>query len=210
MKRSYPKWRGNFQSPSTIHLLICLFAHLLIFMLIGLLACTSIAANEETKKDPLKIGDDAPDFTLLDANDQPHSLNQLRGKLILLILGNRKIRQEDDKWARAFQKDYKDNDRVIAYIIADMRSVPGFIPEGFIKNQLKKNKPPVTLLLDWIGKVHEAYHTQKEKPNLYLIDSEGQIAFYLKSNFNEETYQQLKTVIESKRALVRENTKGSN
>ncbi len=183
---------------------------LLCLLLIGLLACTSIAANEETKKDPLKIGDNAPDFTLLDANDQPHSSNQLRGKVILLILGNRKIREEDDKWARAFQKDYKDNDRVIAYIIADMRSVPGFIPEGFIKNQLKKNKPPVTLLLDWIGKVHETYHTQKEKPNLYLIDSEGQIAFYLKSNFNEETYQQLKTVIESKRALVRENTKGSN
>ena len=173
-------------------------------LLIGLLACTFIVSDGETASDPLKISDAAPDFTLQDADDGVHTLKELRGKVVILIMGNRKIRKEDDKWARAFQKDYKENDRVVAYIIADMRSVPGFIPKGFIKNQLKKNKPPVTLLLDWMGEVHEAYHTQKEKPNLYIIEPEGQIAFYLKANFNEETYQQVKTVIDSKLKLMRE------
>jgi hypothetical protein len=112
-------------------------------------------------------------------------------------MGNRKIRKEDDKWAEAFQKDYRDNKRIVAYIVADMRSVPGFVPKGFIKRQLKKDKPPVTLLLDWKGKVHHAYHTQKEKPNLYLIHPDGQIAFHIKANFAQKTYQQLKQAIDA-------------
>ena len=179
-------------------------------LLIGALVCTSIALSQETSSEPLKIGDNAPTFALQDAEGQLHSLEKWRGKVVLLILGNRKVRKEDNKWAGAFQRDYKDNNRIGAYIIADMRSVPGFVPEGFIKNYLKRNKPPVTLLLDWIGKVHEAYHTRKEKPNLYIIDSKGQIAFYLQANFDEEIYQQVKTVIESKlNLMIREEAKGN-
>lgn len=170
---------------------------LICLMTIGLVACSTIAANEEEKSDPPKVGDAAPDFTLNDAEDQEYSLEKLQDKIVLLIMGNRKIRKEDDKWAEAFQKDYRDNKRIVAYIVADMRSVPGFVPKGFIKRQLKKDKPPVTLLLDWKGKVHQAYHTQKEKPNLYLIHPDGQIAFHIKANFAQKTYQQLKQAIDA-------------
>ncbi|MCZ6680569.1 MAG: redoxin domain-containing protein [Candidatus Poribacteria bacterium] len=169
-------------------------------LIIGLFACTSISANKAETDESLQVGDDAPDFTLQDAEDTVHALKKMRGKVVFLIMGNRKIRKEDDKWAHAFQQDYQANDRIIAYIIADMRSVPGFVPKGFIKKQLKKNKPPVTLLLDWKGEVHQAYHTQKEKPSLYIIDAEGKLAFHIKANFDEEIYQQLKTVIESQQS----------
>jgi predicted transcriptional regulator len=170
------------------------------FLVIGLFSCSTISANETDKGEPPKVGDDAPDFTLQDAEDKEHALKKLRGKVIFLILGNRKIRKEDDKWAEAFQKDYRGKDWIVAYIIADMRSVPGFVPQGFIKRQLKKNKPPITLLLDWKGKVHQAYHTQKEKPNLYLIEPKGKITFQIQSDFNPKTYQQVKREIDSIRA----------
>ena len=166
------------------------------FLITGLLVSPLFASNQEQVEEPLQVGEDAPDFILQDAEDQEHALKKMRGKVVFLIMGNRKIREEDDKWAHAFQKDYQKNDRVIAYIVADMRSVPGFVPKGFIKRQLKKNKPPVTLLLDWKGKVHQAYRTQKEKPNLYVIDPEGKLAFHIKSNFDKETYQKLKAVID--------------
>lgn len=165
-------------------------------LIIGLFACASVASNQEEAGEPLRVGGEAPDFALQDAEDREHALEKMRGKVVLLIMGHRKIRKEDDKWAHAFQKDYQGNDRAIAYIVADMRSVPGFVPKGFIKRQLKKNKPPVTLLLDWKGKVHQAYRTQKEKPNLCIIGPEGKLAFYIKSNFDEETYQKLKEVID--------------
>ena len=165
-------------------------------LIIGLLAFASVASDQEGAEAPLQVGDDAPDFTLQDAEDQEHALKKMRGKVIFLIMGNRKIREEDDKWGHAFQKDYGENDRVVAYIIADMRSVPAFVPKGFVKRQLKKDKPPVTLLLDWKGKVHQAYRTEKEKPNLYIIDPKGKLTFHIKSNFDKETYQKLKTVID--------------
>ncbi len=166
------------------------------FLIIGLCAFASVASDQEQVEKPLQVGEDAPDFTLQDAEDQEHALKKMRGKVVFLIMGNRKIREEDDKWAHAFQKDYQKKDQVVAYIVADMRSVPAFVPKGFIKRQLKKDKPPVTLLLDWKGKVHQAYHTEKKKPNLYIIDPEGKLAFHIKSNFDEETYQKLKTVID--------------
>ena len=164
----------------------------MVLLAILLLACNAHASKEGN---PPTVGNKAPDFTLKDADDQTHSLKKLRGKIVFLILGNRKIRKEDDKWAAAFQKDYGDRERIIAYIIADMRSVPGFVPKGFIKRQLKKNKPPVTLLLDWKGDVHKAYHTDKKKPNLYLIDPDGLIVFHAKSDFDEKTYKSIKTAI---------------
>lgn len=166
------------------------------FLIIGLFVFASLASNQEGVDEPIQVGEQVPDFTLQDAEDQEHALKKMRGKVVFLIMGHRKIREEDDKWGRAFQVDYGKNDRVIAYIVADMRSVPAFVPKGFIKRQLKKNKPPVTLLLDWKGKVHQTYHTEKEKPNLYLIDPEGKLAFHTESNFDEDTYQKLKAVID--------------
>ena len=167
------------------------------FLIVGLLICPLFASNQEQAgEEPLPVGEDAPDFTLQDAADQEHALKKMRGKVVFLIMGNRKIREEDDKWGYAFQKEYQENDQVVAYIIADMRSVPAFVPKGFVKRQLKKNKPPVTLLLDWKGKVHQAYRTEKEKPNLYIIGPEGKLVFHIKSNFDKETYQKLKTVID--------------
>ena len=165
-------------------------------LIIGLCAFASVASDQEQVEEPPQVGEEAPDFTLQDAEDQEHALQKMRGKVVFLIMGNRKIRKEDDKWGHAFQKDYRENDRVVAYIVADMRSVPGFVPKGFIKKQLKKDEPPVTLLLDWKGKVHQAYRTEKEKPNLYIIDPQGKLAFQMKSNFDEETYQKLKAVID--------------
>ena len=165
-------------------------------LIIGLCAFASVASDQEQVEEPPQVGEEAPDFTLQDAEDQEHALQKMRGKVVFLIMGNRKIRKEDDKWGHAFQKDYQENDRVVAYIVADMRSVPGFVPKGFIKKQLKKDEPPVMLLLDWKGKVHQAYRTEKEKPNLYIIDPQGKLAFQMKSNFDEETYQKLKAVID--------------
>lgn len=171
--------------------------------IVGFVVCLSTAANQEEANKALQVGDKAPDFVLQDAADQTHALKKLRGKVVFLIMGNRKIQKEDDKWAQAFQKDYQGNNRIVAYIIADMRSVPRFVPKELVKRQLKKNKPPVTLLLDWKGKTHKAYRTQKEKPNLYIVNSDSNIAFHIKANFSEKIYKKLKAVAENEIAKIK-------
>lgn len=159
-------------------------------------------AGDKTEKEPPKVGDTAPDWTLQDVEEKEHSLKKLRGTVVFLIMGNRKIRKEDDKWAAAFQKDYRENADVTAYIIADMRSVPRFIPKRFIRGQLKKNPPPVKFLLDWKGDVHKRYQTVKEKPNLYLISEKGTLVFHQKADFTPEMYTTLKKEINKLLAIV--------
>ena len=153
-------------------------------------------ADEQTETAPPKVGDTAPDWTLQDAEEKEHNLKKLRGKVVFLIMGNRKIRKEDDKWAEAFQKAYGENEQVVAYIIGDLRSVPGFIPKRFIRGQLKKNPPPVGFLLDWKGEVHKRYQTGEKKPTLYLISQNGTIVFHRKANFKPEIYAELKKEID--------------
>ena len=150
-----------------------------------------VSHAEKGETEPPKVGGTAPDFVLQDPEEKEHNLKKLRGTVVFLIMGNRKIRKEDDKWAEAFQKDYQENAQVTAFIIADMRSVPGFIPKGFIRGQLKKKPPPVKFLLDWKGEVHKRYHTEKTKPTLYLISQEGTIVFHQKTNFKPEIYNEL-------------------
>lgn len=163
---------------------------------ITLFGMSMSSADKKSEIVPPKVGDTAPDWTLQDPEEKEHNLKKLRGKVVFLIMGNRKIRKEDDKWAEAFQKDYRENEQVVAYIIADMRSVPGFIPKRFIRSQLKKNPPPVKFLLDWKGEVHKRYQTEKQKPTLYLISQEGTIVFHRKSDFKPEIYAELQKEID--------------
>ena len=163
-----------------------------------LLLISSIGVFSHAKDEPPKVGDIAPDFTLQDVKEKEHTLKKLRGKIVFLIMGNRKIRKEDDKWAEAFQKMYKTDKRVTAYIVADLRSVPGFIPKRFIRFQLKRNPPPAPFLLDWKGKVHQRYHTEKNKPNLYLISSQGELIYHKKANFTPELFAELRNQVDAR------------
>lgn len=149
-------------------------------------------ADEKTETGPPKVGDKAPDFVLQDIEEKEHRLKKLQGKIVFLMMGNRKIRKESNKWAEAFQNDYRENAQVTPYLIADMRSVPRFIPKSFIRGQLEKDPPPVKLLLDWKGEVHKRYRTEEEKPTLYLISQEGTIVFHQKTNYKPAIYNELK------------------
>jgi len=158
-------------------------------------------ADEKTETEPPNVGDKAPNFVLQDIEEKEHSLKKLQGTIVFLMMGNRKIREENNKWAEAFQNDYRENARVTAYLIADMRSIPRFIPKSFIRGQLEKDPPPVKLLLDWKGEVHKRYRTEKEKPTLYLISQKGTILFHQKANFKPEIYVELKKEIDKLLAM---------
>ena len=53
--------------------------HILYFLIIGLLACPLFASDQDQVEKPLQVGEDAPDFTLQDAEDQEHALKKMRG-----------------------------------------------------------------------------------------------------------------------------------
>ena len=163
--------------------------------------CTTAIASEEEAE--LKIGMEAPDFAIQDAEDKDYKLKEMKGSVVILIMGNRKTRKETDKWVEAIKKDYPKQEDLKMFMIADMRGVPWFIPKGFIKGWLKRDKPPATLLLDWSGKTHIVYKTQKKKPDVFIISKAGTIAYRINANYDDETYKKVK--VEIKRSLA-ENT----
>ena len=129
----------------------------LIIMLSIAIILTSFAIAKE--KEELKIGDPAPKFTLKDADDKEHSLEKLLGKdeesrkIIILIMGDRKVRKDANKWAKELDKLYKEKKEEIALLmVADLRDLPFFVTEGMVKWGTKREKLPVTIVLDWEGK----------------------------------------------------------
>ncbi len=157
---------------------------------------TAVADEEQPDADEtLKVGDAAPEWTLQDAEKNDHVLKELQGKVVLLVMGNRKIRDESNKWANRFREDYAENAEITAYIVGDMRFVPRFTPKALIRRHLRKNPPPLTVLLDWKGKVHQLYKTEEKKPTICLISQEGIIAFHQRATLSDTGYAELKQVL---------------
>ena len=162
-----------------------------------LLACSMLSPLLADGKPPT-VGDTAPDFRLQTADGKTHQLKKLRGSVVLLIAGNRKLRKDDDRWGRAVTANFKGRTSICSYILGDMRNIPRFISRNFIKKQLLKKPPPVPLLLDWEGKVHQLYGAEcskRKKPGLYLIDQQGKIVFHQYARFDPKLYQKILQII---------------
>ena len=107
---------------------------------IALILVSATAASGKAKEEEkLKIGDPAPKFTLKDPDDKEYSLEKLlgkdeeHGKSVILIMGNRKVRKQANKWARTLYKVYEKREEVVLIMIADLRDLPFFATESMVK-----------------------------------------------------------------------------
>jgi len=64
-------------------------------------------------QEQLKIGEVAPDFILKSIDNKEYSTRKLQGKIIVPIMGNRKIRKEDNEWKKIIQKDFEQNHQLL-------------------------------------------------------------------------------------------------
>ena len=174
---------------------------------------TCIISFVASAQEQLKIGEVAPNFILKSINGKEYSTRKLRGNIIALIMGNRKIRKEDNKWGKIIQKDFERNHHVATFIIGDMRSVPRFVPKNLIKKHMQKKPTTATLLLDWQGKVHQQYKTQPKFPNLYVISPTGKIIFRKSWKLKPNRHLELKSKIDKElsnltktKQIIRSNT----
>jgi len=176
--------------------------------LIAILCITTIltlyasAEEKDKKEEGFKIGDPAPKFTLKDAYDKEHSLELILGKdeeskrAVILIMGDRKVREEANKWAKGLHKIYEKNQEVALLMVADLRDLPFFITEGMVKWGTKRENLPIPIVLDWGGKVNQLYKAKRSKPNLYIIDKEGRVAFHQVGKHSEELAKKLQAKVQ--------------
>jgi len=171
---------------------------------------TCVISLFASAQEQLKVGEVTPDFILKSGDGKEYSTKKLRGKIIVLIMGNRKIRKEDNEWGKIIQKDFERNNHVATFIVGDMRSVPSFVPKSFIKKYMQKKPAPVTFLFDWSGKVHQQYKTQPKLPNLYVISHTGRIIFRKSWKLSQNRYLEFKSIIDKELFDLIQKDKANN
>ena len=168
---------------------------ILLSVILVLASSILVWGKEDEKR--LKIGEPAPEFTLKDAYDKEHSfkllLDKEETKIAVLLMGDRKVRKDANKWARQLHKIYGKQNDVVLLMLADLRDLPFFATEGMIKWGTKREKLPVTILLDWEGKVNQKYKTQKKKTDLFIVGSDGKILYHQAVKHSDETFTKVTT-----------------
>ncbi len=124
--------------------------------------------------DPLAVGGDAPDFSLLDDGGRTVTLSALRGRYVVLVFYpgddtpgcTQQLCQFRDGWTQAIAGDVE---------------VFGINPQNARKHAdfRRKFQFPFPLLVDQGQKVAEAYHAKGliVKRTVYLIGRDGKILF---------------------------------
>lgn len=140
---------------------------------------------------PLQIGSPAPKFTLPDLNGRQVSLDQFKGRVVMLdfwatwcgpcrmtmpLLGN-------------LEKEYRDTMTLLAVNLQEPRNV--------VRDYVQKQNINSQVLLDENGSVGEVYGTDSI-PMQVLIDKNG-IVRHIQVGFSPRMATQLRSVINSLR-----------
>ncbi len=112
----------------------------------------------------------APDIRLQDQHGQAFDLRSLRGRVVVLLAGDRSASDQNRDWGRALVKRYGSSLAIIG--IADTRGVPFFL-RGSVKKSFAKDR--VRVLLDWEGRTFEDYRFLPGTGNIVVIDRAGRM-----------------------------------
>lgn len=146
-----------------------------------LIACAEEAKGRTAADGPgPQLGKPAPAFSVADTNGKTHSLDQYRGKWVVLEWLNHKcpyVRKHYDGGAmQALQKKYAD--RVVWLSVVS--SAPG--KQGHFSNEeaneltKEKNAAPHAVLIDAPGTVGRAYDA-RTTPHMFVINPQGNIVY---------------------------------
>ena len=160
-----------------------------------ILQVSSVFAGSKTK---VKVGDKVPNFTLEDAYEKRYELEKMKGKVIILIMGTRKTKENNNRWRQMLQQTFSKNNSIEIFTVADMR-IPFFISKSFvrekIKEKIKKGEIPVHFLLDWEQKVNKLLGADKDKTDIFAIDPSGVLVNHQLGAYSDEKFRHLRDKI---------------
>lgn len=152
------------------------------------------------QRQALKLGELVPSFNLKDANDNEYNLDNLvkndKKKVVILIIGDRTTRESGNKWGIELHKLYGDQKDIAILMIADLRGLPFFATESVVKWGVKREKLPIKILLDWEGKVSQAYKTKRGESNIFVIDKGKKLIHLCQGLFTEDKFKAIKEKID--------------
>jgi peroxiredoxin len=147
-------------------------------LLITALTCIAAAA---VSADELKVGADAPAFSLKDTQGKTHSLADYKGKFVVLEWFNEGCPFVKKHYGsgnmQKLQKEYAGKDVVWLSINSSAEGEQGHVtPETAPKTMSEWNMNATKILLDHDGKVGKTYGA-KTTPHMFVINPEGKLVY---------------------------------
>lgn len=147
-----------------------LFAAITLFLL-------SISGRAQTAR----VSAPAPDFTSTDSKGQTHSLNQYRGKYVVLEWHNQGCPFTRKHYVsgnmQALQKEWTAKGVVWFTVISSAPGAQGYVTAAQENDYLAKmNAVPTAALLDPDGKLGRLYNA-KTTPDMFIIDPQGKLIY---------------------------------
>ena len=153
-------------------------------------APTETPTPQETPKNPrekspekktAEVGEQAPEFELVDQNGNTHSLEEYKGKIVVLEWFREKCPYCKHTWESGLIpkliRDLKDMDSEVVYLAVN--STANAPKEEVIergKEFLEELEVDVPILSDYSGQVGREYGA-RTTPHLFVIDAEGILVY---------------------------------
>lgn len=144
-----------------------------LFLAVTTASLIPVAGEDNSGK--LTVGDPLPSFVLDDAYGNHYDLKAARGSYVFLLFGNRRMKDDNRRWAMALKGNYGARPDVRIFMVADMRGIPFFITKNFVREQIRKENDPVPLLLDWDQEVNNRLGIGPERIHILTCDTSGNL-----------------------------------
>lgn len=140
----------------------------------ALLSLTSVAQNA-------RVGDAAPAFTANDSNGKTQSLDQYRGKFVVLEWHNQGCPYTKKHYVsgnmQELQKEWTGKGVVWFTVISSAPGAQGYVTASQENDYLAQMRAaPTAALLDPDGKLGHLYNA-KTTPDMYVIDPAGKLVY---------------------------------
>lgn len=128
-----------------------------------------------------EVGKAAPAFSVADTNGKTHSLDQYRGKWVVLEWLNHECpyvrKHYDNGVMQALQKKYVDKGVVWLSVVSSAPGKQGHFPNDRANALTKEKKAsPTAVLIDAPGTVGRAYDA-RTTPHMFVINPQGNVVY---------------------------------
>jgi len=131
--------------------------------------------------DAVRVGAAAPGFTATDSNGKPESLDQYRGKFVVLEWHNQGCPYTKKHYTsgnmQALQKEWTSKGVVWLTVISSAPGTQGYVTASEENSYLSRmHAAPTAVLLDSDGKIGRLY-SAKTTPQMVVIDPSGKVIY---------------------------------
>lgn len=154
---------------------------LISFLTLIFVSILLINATDRDNRSEAIVGEPAPEFSVVDANGNMHSLSDYEGKYVILEWLNHGCpfvrKHYDGNNMQQMQNRYTEEGVVWLSVVSSAPGTQGYMePDETLETMIENNAAPTAILLDVDGAMGRAYDA-RVTPHMYIISPDGTLEY---------------------------------